>query len=158
MRFLSTFFIFVTLIATGCVPAERYEELQAKHNELAQDLATTKHKLDAAQEDHLKATDRYEQEIHNLREQLTAEQRRANELDAQIKQLQKDYDAATAAASQSAKDNLKLLDEKKELNDSIIELKGTILTLQDRIKDLETRLAEQLSRTEPEASTPEAGP
>ena len=57
--------------ASGCVPAQRYEQLQAKHDELAQDLETTKSRLDATQKDHLKASDKYEQDVSNLRQQLS---------------------------------------------------------------------------------------
>jgi len=139
--------LLVLIAATsGCVTAQRYEQLQAKHDELAQNLETTKSRLDATQKDHLKASDKYEQDVSNLRQRLDAEQRRAAELESQLEPLQKAHDAAAAAAYQSAKDNLSLIGEKKKLNDTIIELKGTILTLRDTIKDLETRLQEQTSK------------
>ncbi|NIA06591.1 MAG: hypothetical protein GWP14_02970 [Actinobacteria bacterium] len=153
MRCSDTVVCLVVLVAaaSGCVSAQRYEQLQAKHDELAQDLETTKSRLGAAQKNHLKASDKYKQDVSSLRGQLAAERRTVGELESQLEQLQKKYDDAAAAASQSAKDNLSLLDEKKKLNDTIIELKGTILTLRDTIKDLETRLQEQTSK-------PQSGP
>ena len=149
MRCLDIVVCLVVLVvaSSGCVPAKRYEDLQANRGELAQDLDTTKSRLDAAQKDHLRASGKYEQDIRNLREQLAAERRRASELESQLEPLQKAHDAAAAAAYQSAKDNLSLIGEKKKLSDTIIELKGTILTLCDTIKDLETRLQEQTSRS-----------
>jgi chromosome segregation ATPase len=139
--------LLVLIAATsGCVPTQRYEQLQAKHDELAQNLEDTKSRLDATHKDHLNASDKYEQNVSNLRQRLAAEQRRAAELKSQLEPLQRAHDAAAAAAYQSAKDNLSLIGKKKKLNDIIIELKGTILTLRDTIKDLETRLQEQTSK------------
>ena len=150
--------VFLAIVACGCVTAQRYEELQAKRNELQQDLDTTGLKLDAAQKDHLKASAKYEEVLSSLREQLAAEKRNVSDLQSQLGQLQADYQTAAEAASQSAKDNLSLLDEKKKLNDTIVELKGTILTLRDTIKDLEIRLQEQTSKSSPAPSVPESAP
>lgn len=159
MRRVGTVVLLAMLIgAAGCISAQRYEELQAKHDELAQELGTTKHKYDAAQEDHLKATGKYEASIQSLQEQLTGEQRKVHELQSELGRVQKEYEAVSEAASDSAKANLKLIEEKKELNDSIIKLKGTILTLRDKIKDLQDRLAEQSPTSESGTSVSESGP
>ena len=148
----------LVVASSGCVSAQRHEDLQAKRDELAQDLDTTKSRLDAAQKDHLRASGKYEQALSNLRGELAAEQRRVRELESQVEQLQKHYDAAALAAYQSAKDNLSLIDEQKKLNDTIIELRGTILTLRDTIKDLETRLQEQASKPQSGPSALESAP
>ena len=160
LRLLFLSFLLAALVAaaSGCVTAQRYEELQAQRNDLARDLEATKSRLDATQKDHLTASDKYEQDVSSLRGQLAAEKRRVDQLESQLEQLQKDYDAATTAAYQSAKDNLSLIGEKKKLNDSIIELKGTILTLRDTIKDLETRLQEQTSKPGPGPNVTESAP
>ena len=150
--------LLLAVLACGCVTAQRHEELQAKRNELQQDLDTTRLKLDAAQKDYLKASAKYEDDVSSLREQLSAEKRNVSDLDSQLEQLQADYQAATDAASQSAKDNLRLLDEKKKLTDTIVELKGTVLTLRDTIRDLETRLQEQTSKSSPAPGAPESAP
>lgn len=151
--------IFLAVVACGCgVTAQRHEELQAKRNDLQRDLDTTKLKLDAAQKDHLKASAKYEEVLSSLREQLAAEKRNVSNLSSQLEQLQADYQASADAASQSAKDNLSLIEEKKKLTDTIIELQGTILTLRDTIKDLETRLQEQTSKSSPAPGEPEPAP
>ena len=159
MRRVRTLVLLAMLMAaSGCISGQRYEELRDNRDELAQELETTKHKYEAVQEDHLKATAKYEDSIHSLREQLTAEQRKVNELQSELGRVQKQYEAVSEAASDSAKANLKLIEEKKELNDSVIALKGSILTLRDKIKDLEKRLAEQSSKSEPGTSVSESGP
>lgn len=146
--------VLLTAMACGCVTAQRHENLQAERDELRQSLDTNKQMLEDAKRVHLTAAANYEQNISNLRQQLADKTREANSLRVQLGQLQKEYDAASRAASKVAQDNLALLDEKKELNDSIIELNGTIATLQDTIKDLEARIEELSAEPEPPPSSP----
>ena len=156
MRHFGTAILPILLAVTsyGCVPVQRHENLQAERDELSQSLKTNRQMLDAAKRDHFTATANHERGIRNLNQQLTDKTREANSLRVQLNQRQKEYEEASKTAFKVAEDNLALIDEKKQLNETIANLKGEILTLQDTIKDLQVRLRDSTTKPPPGSTLP----
>ena len=138
-------FIWAILLAgalSACVTKQEHKDLQAQHRELNQTLQTQKRKLFEARKDHRTVVTRLEADKRHLQQQLSETRTQLTLKQEDLEDLRRKYKAASDELSKTAANSLALIEEKKQLNATIIELQGTISTLRDTLKDLQLRLDE----------------
>ena len=138
-------FIWAILLAgalSACVPAKQHEDLKAQHRELRQTLQTKERSLYNARKDHRTVVSRLEADKRQLQQQLSETRTQLTLKQEDLEDLRRKYKIASDELSKTAANSLALIEEKKQLNATIIELQGTISTLRDTVKDLQDRLDE----------------
>ena len=126
-------FIWAILLAgalSACVPAKQHEELKAEHRELTQALRTQERLFDDATKEH-------RQQLTDARKDLRSKKAELNTLRKRYTDTQRKYKIASDELSTAAAISLALIEEKRQLNATIIELQATVATLRDTLKDLQ---------------------
>lgn len=159
MKYLPAFVRVVLLagLLSACVPAEKYENLKAQNDELEQTLETQKRMSTDADEVHLLRISDLERQLTEARQELEDQEKDLEELRNEYTDAQQKHRATSDELSKAVTNSLALIQEKNQLNATIIKLQGTIATLKDTVKDLQIQLAE-LKPVEPRPGPAELPP
>ena len=134
--------ILLTGALSACVSTKQHEELKTLNSELRQDLRDQELLLFNTRKDHRTVVMRLEADKSHLQQQLSGTQTQLKLKQEDLKELRQKHEITSAELSKTAANSLDLIEEKKQLNASVIELQGTISTLRDTVKDLQGRVAE----------------
>lgn len=168
MKHLSVL-IAVALLAgflNACVPAQKYDNLKAQNDELEQAIVTQRRMGEDADTRQLETITELEDRNLKLRQKVTRALRDLEnqktdlkELQQEYTELQRKYERTSKELSTAGINSLAFIEEKRELNATIITLRGDIATLKDTVKDLKDQLAKPAeSRTDPADLSTEASP
>ena len=141
--------ILLTAALSACVPSKQHENLQTQHRDLKQTLRTQERLFRNAKKDHQTVVSRLEADKRILQKQLSQTRTQLKLKQEDLNDLSRKYKSASDELSKTARNSLALIEEKKQLNTTIIELKGTISTLRDTAKDLQDRLDEAAAQAKP---------
>lgn len=149
--------ILLTGALSACVSTKQHESLENQHRELKQTLRNQERLLYNAKKHHRTVVKRLEDDKRYIQQQLSETQTQLKLKQEYLKELRQKYKITSDELSKTATNSLALIEEKKQLNITVIKLQGTISTLRDTAKDLQDRLDEAAAAEAQADLTPGSG-